>query len=199
MRPDVATIPADPLASGWFNHGRKILALVDEYRPKRCVEVGTWLGASAIPVARAIRRWGGTLTCVDTWTGDVYRAPDQPEPPLMITGCARNLVQAGVSGNVRLIPAASLDAAAWWRWTDPIDYLYLDADHSYASVLADLYAWAPHLKPGGLLLGDDYGSDLYPGVKQAWDEFAEAYSLSLTLYQSDPPDPHGLQLIYGTV
>lgn len=197
MLPDVATIPADPLASGWFNHGEQILALVEQHRPKMCVEVGTWLGASAIPVARAIRRWGGTVTCVDTWSGDVYRAPAQPDPPLMITGCARNMVQAGVSANVRLIPAASLDAAAWW--TEPIDYLYLDADHTYASVLADLRAWVPHVRSGGLILGDDYGSDLYPGVQPAWDEFAEAYALTLTRYQSDPPDPHGLQLIYGTV
>jgi hypothetical protein len=187
----------DPLTQGWFHHGAKILSLVEQHRPVVCVELGSWLGASAIPVARSIRRWGGTLTCVDTWSGDVYRAPNEPQAPLMILSCARNMVQAGVSANVRLIPSSTLDAAAWWD--QPIDYLYVDADHSYESVLADLLAWVPHVKPGGLILGDDYGSDMYPGVLTAWDEFECLYGLRLTRYQSNPPDTHGIQLIYGTV
>jgi predicted O-methyltransferase YrrM len=187
---------ADPLMQGWFNHGQKILELVEQYRPTVCVELGTWMGASAIPVARSIRRWGGTLTCVDTWAGTVdgqslYRAP------WMLASCARNLIESGVSANVRLIPATSLEAAA--LWTLPIDYLYVDADHSYESVRADLDAWVPHVKPGGVILGDDYGSDMYPGVRNAWDEWEREQGLTLSRYQSDPPDRHSIQLIYGTV
>ena len=193
--PEVLT-QADPLTQGWFNHGAKILDLVEQHRPTVCVELGTWLGASAIPVARSIRRWGGTLTCVDTWHGtvdgaSVYRAP------WMLASCARNLVDAGVSGTVRLIPATTLEAAE--HWCEPIDYLYVDADHSYASVRRDLAAWVPFVKPGGLVLGDDYGSDMYPGVQVAWDEFAQERGWTLTTYQSDPPDRHGLQLVYATV
>lgn len=189
-------VALDPLTHGWFNHGSKMLALVEQHRPKVCVELGTWMGASAIPVARAIRRWGGTLTCVDTWAGTVdgqslYRAP------WMLASCARNMLEAGVSATIRLIPAPTLDAVTWW--TEPIDYLYVDAAHDYDSVRADLDAWGPHVRPGGLLLGDDYGNDMYPGVKEAWDEYEQLHGLTLTRYQSDPPDRHGIQLIYGTV
>lgn len=193
--PEVLLLPvADPLTQGWFNHGAKILELVEQHRPNVCVELGTWLGASAIPVARSIRRWGGTLTCVDTWAGTVdgealYRAP------WMLASCARNIMDAGVSATVRLIPAATFDAATCW--TSPIDYLYVDADHSYEGVLSDLLAWTPHVRCGGLLLGDDYGSDMYHGVQQAWDEFAQARGLTLNRYQSDPPDRHGIQLVYA--
>ncbi len=196
MRPATAVADPDPLTQGWFNHGTQILALIEQHRPTVCVELGTWLGASAIPVARAVRRWGGSVICVDTWSGNVYRAEDAGGTPWMLATCARNLVAAGVSANVRLIPATTREAAAWW--TQPIDSLYVDADHSYEGVWADLEAWVPHVKPGGLLLGDDYGSDLYPGVQAAWDEFEAASGLTLTRYQSDPPDPHGIQLIYGT-
>ena len=35
------------------------------------VELGTWLGASAIAMARSVQRWDGTVTCVDRWTGDL--------------------------------------------------------------------------------------------------------------------------------
>jgi len=181
---------------GWFNHGAKILELLDQHRPAVGVELGTWLGASAIPVARSMRRWRGTLTCVDTWAGAVDGNPAIPASPWMLLTCARNLVDAGVSANVRLLPATTLAAAAAWR--EPIDYLYVDADHTYESVLADLRAWVPFVKPGGLILGDDYENDMYPGVKQAWDDFECAHGLVLTRYQSTPADRHGIQLIYGT-
>jgi predicted O-methyltransferase YrrM len=199
--PETAVISPNPLVEGWFHHGDKILELVEQHRPKVCVELGTWLGASAIPVARSIRRWGGTLTCVDTWAGDVHQA--SISAPWMLVSCARNLIEAGVGANVRLIPATTREAAEWW--TIPIDYLYIDAAHDYESVRADLRAWGTHIRlsgwdrPGGLIIGDDYDSDLFPGVKTAWDEFERTRGLTLTRYQSDPPNPDGIQLIYGTV
>lgn len=190
--------PEPTQTPGWFNHGAKILELVEQHQPKVCVELGTWQGASAIPVARAIRRWEGVLFCVDTWAGDVRPpAPVHESAPWMLVSCARNLMAAGVGANVRLIPARTLDAAAWWERAATIDYLYVDADHSYEGVCADLLAWVPHVKPGGLILGDDYGHRLFPGVRQAWDEYEQFREITFTRYQSDPPDPDGIQLIYG--
>jgi predicted O-methyltransferase YrrM len=190
---DALTMP------GWFNHGVKILELVDQVRPVVCVELGTWLGASAIPVARVIRRWGGTLTCVDTWAGDVHPSDDvqRPSAPWMLVSCARHLMDAGVGASVRLIPSTTRDAAA--TWTTPIDWLYIDADHRYEAVVADLEAWVPHVKPGGMILGDDYGHRHFPGVERAWRAFEQTHDVVLTRYQSDPPDPNGIQLIYGTI
>lgn len=179
---------------GWFHHGDKILELLEQHRPKVCVELGTWLGASAIPVALSIRRWHGVLTCVDTWSDDIYQAG--PTSPWCLVSCARNLVAAGVS-NVRLVPTTTLDAAS--GWSEPIDYLYIDADHSYEAVSQDLYAWLPHVKRGGLIVGDDYGNQAFPGVQRAWDEFEQVHGLQFTRYQSTPPHPDGVHLIYGTV
>lgn len=187
--PTVATA-----APGWFHHGEQILRLLDQHRPVVCVELGTFLGASAIPVARSIARWRGALTCVDTWSEDVLHAG--PPSPWLLVSCARNLVAAGVT-NVRLMPTTTLEAAR--TWTEPIDYLYIDADHSYEGVWGDLAAWTPHMKPGGLILGDDYGNRSFPGVQRAWDEFERECDGTFTCYQSDPPHPDGVQLIYGTV
>jgi predicted O-methyltransferase YrrM len=193
------SLELDPEPVGWFHHGAKILELVQAHRPKVCVELGTWMGASAIPVARAIQAWGGTLTCIDTWFGMLEHAPvvAKHAPPWMLVSCARNMIDAGVSANIRLIPATTQDAARYWR--EPIDYLYIDADHRYESVRADLELWTRCVKSGGVILGDDYGAPGFPGVTQAWDEFEEMFGLSFTRYQSDPPDPDGIHLIYGSV
>lgn len=49
------------------------------------------------------------------------------------------------------------------------DLVFIDADHSYNSVLADIKAWLPLTSNGGLLTGHDYGNK--PGVKRAVDEY----------------------------
>lgn len=200
MRLATATREAsEPLTEGWFNHGAEILRLVDLYRPVVCVELGTWLGASAIPVARSVRRWGGTVTCVDTWAGELNEHGGSPtgKSPLMLWSCARAMVGAGVGASVRLIPATTFEVAR--TWTRPIDYLYVDADHSYEGVLADLLNWVPHVRRGGLIVVDDYGNDLYPGVRVAWDEFERTHGLTFTRFQSDPPLGHGSQIVYGVI
>jgi len=59
-----------------------------------------------------------------------------------------------------------------------IDLIHLDAGHDYRSVTADLEAWWPLLRPGGILIGDDYNRDgARPEVRQAFDDFFGRRSL----------------------
>ena len=51
-----------------------------------------------------------------------------------------------------------------------LDFVFVDAEHSYDSAAADINAWWPKLKPGGILFGHDYGHPRFPGVKRAFDE-----------------------------
>jgi hypothetical protein len=55
-----------------------------------------------------------------------------------------------------------------------LDFVYLDGNHSFESVLSDLTNWYPKVRPGGLLCGHDYidglGDAVY-GVKSAVDFF----------------------------
>ena len=53
------------------------------------------------------------------------------------------------------------------------DLVFIDADHTYDSVLKDIRAWAPKVRPGGILAGHDYGWE-FPGVVRAVQEFAVA-------------------------
>ena len=53
----------------------------------------------------------------------------------------------------------------------PLDWIYIDGDHSYEGCLADLGGATTILKKDGLLLGDDFGNK--PGVEKAVKEFCE--------------------------
>lgn len=62
-----------------------------------------------------------------------------------------------------------------------LDFVFIDAEHSYEGCLADINAWVPKLKPGGLLSGHDYSNADFPcfGVNRAVDEFAWLANLSI--------------------
>jgi hypothetical protein len=67
---------------------------------------------------------------------------------------------------VQLLIADSLAAAARFD-DDSLAWVHIDARHDYASVRADIAAWAPKVVPGGWLSGDDYNDHLWPGVVAA--------------------------------
>jgi len=52
-----------------------------------------------------------------------------------------------------------------------LDFVYIDADHRYGSVLRDLGAWFSKVRDGGIIAGHDYGHVDLPGVGQAIDRF----------------------------
>jgi glycosyltransferase involved in cell wall biosynthesis len=54
---------------------------------------------------------------------------------------------------------------------DNLDFIYIDADHSYQSVANDLKTWFTKVKDYGIIGGHDYGHPNFPGVKQAVNEF----------------------------
>ena len=66
------------------------------------------------------------------------------------------------------------------------DWVYIDADHSYDSVVQDLNHWFPQVKKGGFLCGDDYlwGHKLTEGPKRAVDEFSKSKNLKLTISEN---------------
>ena len=56
-----------------------------------------------------------------------------------------------------------------------LDFVFIDASHDYESVIKDLKAWAPKVRPGGMLCGHDAHWD---GVKQALKELYPDYDLA---------------------
>jgi uncharacterized Rossmann fold enzyme len=60
-----------------------------------------------------------------------------------------------------------------------LDFVFIDADHTYTGCRADILAWLPKIKHGGLMCGHDYDNQEVPncGVKRAVDEFCKEIDL----------------------
>lgn len=58
---------------------------------------------------------------------------------------------------------------------DKIDFVYIDALHTYEGVRDDLEIWFPKVKDGGIVGGHDYGHPNFPGVKKAVDDFFKRF------------------------
>lgn len=148
-------------------------------RSRRIIEVGCWLGRSTKAMAAATR---GTVWAVDHWAG----TPDDPEQhdrlyadrvaggDLYAEFCA-NLSREIAGGRVIPVRMPSVEAAAHLltrHGPGYFDFIFIDADHSYAGCAGDIEAYRPLVAPGGLIAGHDYH---WPGVRQAVDErFPEA-------------------------
>lgn len=62
---------------------------------------------------------------------------------------------------------------------ESLGFLFIDAAHDYESVKADLHAWVPKVKQGGIVAMHDYLSPDY-GVNKATKEFCEGlYSINI--------------------
>jgi len=125
---------------------------------ERVAEIGSLRGRSARAMADNMAK-GSILICVDHFKGseehgDAFSLDDG----LYRTFCA-NMHDHIIEGRVLVMPYPSIDASARIeRLFGPVlDMVFIDASHDYDSVKADIQAWQPLLKLGGLLCGHDYG------------------------------------------
>lgn len=91
-------------------------------------------------------------------------------------GLTKDIV-APFQGRFEIIKAFSVDAAKKFSNGD-LDFVYIDANHSYQATVDDLNAWYPKVRAGGIIAGHDFldgdnicGSEF--GVKSAVTEFME--------------------------
>lgn len=138
--------------------------MIRQTNPSAIVEVGTWLGASALHMAGLC---GAEIVCVDTWLGSKEMwdnfgdsRHDQLQLrhgyPQLYYQFLSNVVHAGKQGQITPCPLPSLIAARLLLEKGArFDLCYIDASHDEEDVLADIAAWLPLLRPGGVLFGDD--------------------------------------------
>ena len=119
------------------------------------VEVGSWKGQSASFMGVEIANSGKVIDfwCVDTWAG----SPELLSDPDVVAGTLQDVFLENtrpVAGYIHALKEESVKAASIFK-DEVCDFVYIDADHSYEAVKADIEAWLPKVKVGGVLAGDD--------------------------------------------
>src|SRR4030042_6630537 len=90
-----------------------------------------------------------------------------------------NVMLQGVQDYIVPFPNTSLIAARWFlREGIQADLVNVDGSHDEADVYQDLLYYWRILKPGGVIIGDDYHSD-WMGVVEAVNRFAQVNSIKL--------------------
>jgi predicted O-methyltransferase YrrM len=145
-----------------------LMRLVRELAPKSCLELGTALGVSAAYQAAALELNGaGTLTTLEAaqvW-GSVA---EEGFSTLGLAG--RGKVRLGAIDDT--LPKVA-------RRMAPIDYAFLDADHTEEATLEHFDVLLPHLSPGAVVLLDDIM--FWAGMRRAWKAIKRRERVSLGL------------------
>ena len=157
-------IIANALAiQGWMDpHDLEWLAL-EASRHNSIVEVGCWRGRSTTCLAT---NTAGTVYAVDHWRGSEEHQPvDAPQLYQMFLDQMAPFIE---SGKVIPLRKDSISAAAeFGSMNMSFDMVFIDASHDYESVSADIRAWKPLVRPGGLFCGHDAG---HPPIMRALAE-----------------------------
>jgi hypothetical protein len=109
------------------------------------------------------------MLCVDLWApqpgndakpgGETYAGWDQQGA----LDRFRAFVDANFAERVTIRRERTVEAAASVP-DESLDFAFIDADHTYEGCLADINAWAPKIRRGGMLCGHDVN---WPTVRKA--------------------------------
>lgn len=184
------SMPADGLYEYW----------IDTYRPNVIIEVGSFLGYSAIKMAKEVKRLGlpTKIICVDTWLGSpehyrMYKSKEDVRigykngyPTLyqkFVTSVISNDVQdiicplpypSSVAFKVLKNIFADIDITA--------DFIFIDGSHEENDVYMDLYYYYQLLGDNCFMWGDDWA---WEGVRKDATKFATDHDLKLTVLQNN--------------
>jgi len=120
--------------------------------PALVVEIGTYMGNGSVALLRGLSNHEEA----HLWSIDISDCPNADEL----------VKKAGLPmERYTRITANSIDAAKTWEGL--VDMVYVDGSHYEEGVRADIHGWAPHVRPGGLMVFDDYQTPEWSGVTKA--------------------------------
>lgn len=167
-----------------------LLERVGQLAPRTVVEVGTDEGGTLFLWTR-VAAPDAVLVCVDI-------------RPLGVLGrySAWALVRRGLARKrqrVELVmPADSQSPSTVERvralTKGQVDFLFIDADHSYESVKRDFELWRPLVRSGGMIAFHDVKPDYPEGTPVLWAELRERYETEERIAAEEPS--YGIGLLH---
>ena len=152
-------------------------------------EVGVWCGELS---ELLLRRHGGlTLLMVDAWlsappdssygrSGAAIAKMTQEQMDAALEEARTRTTFAGPRALIMHGDSAEMAA----RVADgPLDHAFIDADHSYEGVTADIEAWLPRVRRGGWIGGHDYAHPNQGDVEAAVTNYRAAHAVTSRLHR----------------
>lgn len=146
---------------------------------RRGAEIGVCQGRYSEELCRRIPNLE-RLLCIDPWQAFNGNRPEgwgrrQDFHDANYADAVRRLAAYPAA---RLIKAPSLEAVQSVP-LGSLDFVFIDGNHRFDAVMQDLIAWAPRVRPGGIVAGDDYyiWREHEKGVVLAVDAYVEAHKI----------------------
>lgn len=138
---------------------------------KRGAEIGLWYGKTFFHLLDHVP--GLSLYGVDIWKpGDKFiHHADQAANRKAVYEKAAEYGSRAIILEMQSVEAAKEVKDAC------LDFVFIDADHSFSAVCADIEAWFPKVKKGGYVLGHD------------WDWLSVRDAVKATLPEALPGEP----------
>jgi len=158
------------------------------------IEVGSFIGSGAVgvwgPLAKAD---GGLCICIDTWLGDLsmrliegYSAAMRHVhgfPTLKDIFLQRMLFEGMQDTVYPLQMPGTSGARTLFLLGYKADVIYVDSAHERFETLAELHLFWQILRPGGLMLGDDFHG--FEAVAHDVRVFATCYNLTIDAFYGE--------------
>jgi len=130
-----------------------------------------------------------SLFCIDPW----QEYDEYPERFLHKNGFAADVANDYANAKARLskygctlIKEFSTDAAKKFP-DNSLDFVYIDGNHSFPYVIADLQAWSRKVRPGGIISGHDY-YNTGGNIENRWRRLMPKNELKLLCQVKDAVD-----------
>jgi SAM-dependent methyltransferase len=177
-------------------HWRYFRSVVQHHKPKSICVLGVYYGRDIAYLSHFMHQlWGRPAAADASWKivgVDKFEdkfCDDWPEelrqknwqdagfgPAPKMENAQENLRALQLDGNVKLVAAKGEDFLA--STTDSFDFIYVDTSHDYDCTLNTIRLALKHLKPGGVIGGDDYLDSETWGVRKAVTEAFTQHEVS---------------------
>lgn len=120
----------------------------------RGIEIGTYEGEYASEI---LKTWTSDLYLIDIWRNvnntEYSDSCNRKDYINVMHKCCQNI--SGHEERCHMIRSSSENAAKLFN-NESFDFIYLDANHKYEFIKADMKLWFPKLRKGGVFAGHDY-------------------------------------------
>ena len=181
-----------PRVKGWTGTLPFFETAISEINPKLIIEIGSFLGESAINMGKISKRLGLDIQiiCIDTWLGSDEHWRDDKCGMMhffdhfkngissMYDQFVKNVLFNGVDDIIVPIPNTSTTGYNILKWKNvTADLIYVDGSHDKDDVKKDIRMFWELLNSKGMMFGDDYNS--WQSVKEAANEMSVEMNIPL--------------------